>query len=104
MDAKSQEIFDEIIKIDQAGLSEDQKAFLMARRSYLNDEQRKRYADLIKSHEKGELLAPKKGQEIALGDMNLKQIKEEAARREVDITGLKTTKEILAAIEDAEQE
>lgn len=104
MDKASQELFDQIIAMDKEALSTEQIGFLMARRSYLNDEQRKRYADMIKLHEKGELLPSPEGQKVALGDMNLKQLKAEAKKREVDISGLKTEKEIIKAIEDAEDE
>lgn len=53
MDKDSQAIFDSILAMDKANLSTEQLGFLMARRSYMNDEQRKRYADEIKAHEGG---------------------------------------------------
>jgi len=56
MDAKSQELFNLIVSMDQETLTNEQKGFLMARRSYMNDEQRKRYADMIKLHEAGKLI------------------------------------------------
>jgi len=51
MDQETKDILEGILKMDKESLSEEQKSFLLARRSYLNDEQRKRYADLIEAHE-----------------------------------------------------
>jgi hypothetical protein len=98
MDTKSQELFDKIISMDQETLTDEQKGFLMARRDYMNDEQRKRYADMIELHEKGELFT------VPLEKMSVAQLKAEAKKRKVSITGLKTAEEILSAIEEAEQE
>jgi hypothetical protein len=53
MDQKSKELFDAIIEMDQESLNEEQAGFLMARRGYMNDEQRKRYAKMIEKHEAG---------------------------------------------------
>jgi len=53
MDTQSKELFDSLVAMDKESLTEDQKAFLMARRPYFNDEQRKRYADMIEEHEAG---------------------------------------------------
>lgn len=101
MDPKSQEMFDEILSLDQETLNDEQKGFLMARRDYFNDEQRKRYADMIKLHEAGKLL---KGSKPALEDMTLAQLKAEAKARKVSITGLKTAEEIIEALNEAEDE
>lgn len=51
MDEKSQETFNEILRKDQESLSTEEREFLMARRSYLNDADRKRFADIIEEHE-----------------------------------------------------
>lgn len=59
MDKLSQETFDAIIEMDKDSLTEDQLAFLMARRPYMNDVQRTRFAKEIKLHEDGKLFAPK---------------------------------------------
>ena len=59
MDSKSQEMFDTIIAMDQDALTDEQKGFLMARRDYFNDEQRKRYAPMVKAFEAGTLFADK---------------------------------------------
>jgi hypothetical protein len=98
MDKESQKVFDQIVSMDQESLSDEQKGFLMARRSYMNDEQRKRYAGMIKLHEDGKLFV----KEVALEDMDLKQLKAEAKKRKVSITGLKTEEEIIEALQEAE--
>ena len=59
MDKLSQEMFDSLIEMDKDSLSEEQLAFLMARRPYMNDVQRTRFAKEIKLHEDGKLFAPK---------------------------------------------
>lgn len=100
MDTESQKMFDIIIAKDQDSLSEEEKGFLMARRGYFNDEQRKRYADMIKLHEAGKLFKAEK----SLSEMSLAELKAEAKERGVDIKGLKNAKEILSAIEDSEDE
>lgn len=84
MDIQSQEVFDTILKKDKDSLSMEEIGFLMARRSYLNDADRARYADLIKKHEKGELF-PVKEEEEALGSMTLKQLK--ALAKELEVKG-----------------
>lgn len=99
MDTESQKVFDQLVQMDQETLSDDQKGFLMARRSYFNDEQKKRYAGMIKLHEEGKLLST----EVALEDMSLAQLKAEAKKRKVSITGLKTAEEILEAIQESEE-
>lgn len=82
MDTQSQAVFDEILKKDKDSLSMDEIGFLMARRSYLNDADRARYADLIKKHEKGELF-PVKEEEEVLGAMSLKELKKIAKGLEI---------------------
>lgn len=46
-----------ILKMDKNSLSDDQLGFVMARRSYLNDADRARFADEIKAHEAGKLFS-----------------------------------------------
>jgi len=53
MDTQSQEVLAEILKLDKDSLSVDQRDFLIARRSYLNDADRARFKDVIEAHEKG---------------------------------------------------
>lgn len=98
MDADSQKIFDEILLKDQDSLSEGEVQFLMARRSYLNDEQRKRYASLIAAHEKA-VKSGKAGKSAdGLDEMKLPALKKLAEKEEVEIKGLTTIPEIAAAI------
>lgn len=96
MDQATKEVFDRIIEKDKDSLSEDERGFLMARRSYLNEEQRARYADMIEEHE-----ANIGKEEVPLEEMNLKQLKAEAKKRDIDIKGLKTEDEIRDAIAEA---
>lgn len=64
MDKQSQEMFDSLIEMDKDSLSEEQLAFLMARRPYMNDVQRTRFVKEIKLHEDGKLLTPKVEAEV----------------------------------------
>lgn len=97
MDTKSQELFDKIISMDQAMLTEDQIGFLMARRGYMNDEQRKRYADMIEEHEN----KPETAEEKPIADMSVKALNAKA--KELNIKGAKDMEkdELVAAIEKA---
>lgn len=52
MDQKTQEVLAEILKGDKDSLSTEQRDFLIARRSYLNDADRARFKDIIEAHEK----------------------------------------------------
>ena len=47
MDAKSKEMLDAILAKEPAALTDADKAFLKARRSYLNEEQRHVYAEAL---------------------------------------------------------
>jgi len=98
MDTKTQEMFDELIAMDQEVLNDDQKRFLMARRSYFNDEQRKRYASMIKLHEDGELFESKEDLSD-LSTLSLKTLKKVAEEEGVDVKGLKSEKEFRKAIQ-----
>lgn len=51
MDADSQAMFDKLVKIDSEGLNESEQAFLIARRDYMNDAQRKMHSKMIDAHE-----------------------------------------------------
>lgn len=51
MDPEVMETLKAILEKDKDLLSEDEKQFLLARRSYLNDTERARFADMIKDHE-----------------------------------------------------
>lgn len=99
MDPKSQEMFDTIIAMDQDALTDEQKGFLMARRDYFNDEQRKRYAGMIKLHEAGKLFADKEEDENDLETLSLATLKTVAKDEGVDVKGLKSAKEFRKAIQ-----
>lgn len=107
MDPDSQVIFDQIIAMDQEAMTDDQKAFLMARRPYFNDEQKKRYADMIKSFEEGTLFKGVDEDENDLSTLKLPALKALAEEEGVNVKGLKSVAEFRKAIqakrdEDAE--
>lgn len=106
MDQQTQEMFDQLVAMDQDSLNDEQKGFLMARRGYFNDEQRKRYADMIAKHEKGTLVGKKAEDENDLSTLKLARLKEIATEEGVDVKGLKSVAEFVKAIkahrEDAE--
>lgn len=105
MDPKTQEMFDTIIAMDQDSLTNEQKGFLMARRSYFNDEQRKRYADMIKLHEAGKLLVDDTEEdENDLSTLSLASLKKVAKDEGVDVKGLKSAKEFRKAIEASRED
>ncbi len=60
MDEESKKMLEVIMSKSQEDLSTEERGFLMARRSYLNDEQKKRYADMIEEHEGGKSEKPAK--------------------------------------------
>lgn len=106
MDAESQKTLDVILSMDKDSLTEDQKGFLLARRSYLNDEQRKRYADLIEAHEdavkKGTV--GKKAEEKPLSKMKLEELKAKAEGMEIEVTEEDTKATLIEKIEEALEE
>lgn len=51
MDSKSQELFDKLVGRGIEELSEDETAFLMGRRGYMSEDQKKKFASVIKAHE-----------------------------------------------------
>lgn len=95
MDAQSQEMFDNIIAMDKDTLTVDQKAFLMARRDYFNDEQRERYADMIEEHEANMDATP-------LEEMTMKQLKAEAKKLDITVSKDMSEEDIIAAIKEAQ--
>ncbi len=48
MNKDAQELFDRLVKLDVAELTAEDKDFLRARRNYMNSEQKRVYADVIK--------------------------------------------------------
>lgn len=100
MDSTSQEMFNAIIAMDKDSLTKEQRGFLMARRSYMNDEQRKRYADMIKAHEAGTLDQDEEEEdENDLSTLSLASLKAVAKEEGVNVKGLKSTKEFVKAIQ-----
>lgn len=63
MDTLTQEKFNELIDLDIDSMSEEELAFLMARRSYMNAPQKERFAKTIKLHEDGKLFKKGKKEE-----------------------------------------
>ena len=101
LDTQSQAMFDDILSRDQETLSIEEKRFLMARRDYFNDEQKKRYADMIKLHKAGKLVEEVEEVEEDENDLNtlsLPSLKEVAKEEGVDVKGLKSKKEFIVAI------
>jgi hypothetical protein len=54
MDAKSKEMLDEILAKEPAAMTDADKGFLRARRSYLNEEQKAVYAEVLADHPEAE--------------------------------------------------
>lgn len=109
MDTQTQEMFDTIIAQDKDTLNVQQQEFLMARREYMNDAQRERYADMIKAHEAGIKKGAKKEDsnekkdedEKPLSKMNVEELKAKAEELEID--GFEDMKkdELVEAIKEA---
>ncbi len=86
MDAESTKILNEILAGDKDTMSEEAMHFVMARRSYLNDEQRKRFEKEIKLHEAGKLFPFNKEEEgDGLEGMSMKDLAKKA--KELGIKG-----------------
>lgn len=98
MDQTSQAMFDQLIQMDQESLNDEQKGFLMARRGYFNDEQRKRYSKMIELHEAGKLFGSTEEDENDLSTLGLPALKAIAEEEGVDVKGLKSKAEFVKAI------
>lgn len=98
MDAQSKEMLETILAKDKDSLSDGEVQFLMARRSYLNDEQKKRYADLIKLHEAGKLSGTAGD---GLDSMSVADLKALAESEGVELNGARAKAAIVAAIREA---
>lgn len=98
MDSQTQEMFDQLKAMDQESLNIEQKRFLMARRDYFNDEDRKRYADMIKLHEAGKLTEEVEEDASDLNTLTPASLKEVAKKEGVEVTGLKSKAEFVKAI------
>lgn len=104
MDSESKALFDEIVAKDQESLTRPEAEFLMARRSYMNDADKKRYADMIKKHEAGELFPAEEGADADLSKLSLKQLKKLAKEKGVEgISKLKTAEALIEAINAVEE-
>lgn len=97
-------MFETILAKDQASLTDDEKGFLMARRSYMNDDQKKRYAEMIDLHEKGELFSAPVEDENDLKSLSLARLKEIAKVENVEVKGLKSVAEFARAIQATRDE
>lgn len=103
MDKLSQEQFDNLIDLDINSMSEDQLAFLMARRGYMNAVQTERYAKTIKLHEAGKLFKAKAEEgSDDLDGLALKALVAvvKAEKLDIDTKGLKAD-ELREAIREA---
>lgn len=83
MDNDSKEMLETILAKGKDALSQDEWAFLMARRSYLNDADTARYSEEIKLHEKGKFFKKEGADE--LDAMDLKALKALVAEEKLDI-------------------
>lgn len=91
MDTLSQEKFDELIDLDISSMSEDQLAFLMARRGYMTAVQTERFAKTIKLHEDGKLFKKVGEVEDDLTGLVLKDLVEivKTEKLDIDTKGMK---------------
>ena len=102
MDTESKEILEAILAKDKNTLSRDELAFVMARRSYLNDVDQKRFGDEIKLHEKGELFPVIEEGGDDLDGMKLAELKQLAKDMKLTVSG-KTEKAFREAIRKARE-
>lgn len=92
MNPEAKEVLETILGKDKATLNQSEVEFLRARRDYLNDEQKKRFADVLEGGDAGP---------TSLSDMTVAALKQLAADNEVDIAGLSKKDEIVAKLTDA---
>lgn len=97
MDEQSQAMFDQIVELDADAISQDQLAFLMARRSYMNAEQKKRWANEIDLHEEGKLFVA----DLPVAEMNLKQLKAKASELGLEVKKGAKLEDVRALVEGA---
>lgn len=87
MDTTTKETLDVILSRDKNTLSREELGFVMARRSYLNDVDQKRFAEEIKLHEKGELFPVVEEGEDDLDGMKLAELKQLAKDYKLTVSG-----------------
>jgi len=92
MDPKSQETFDRIVSLDPESLTDQDRDFLRARRSYLTPAQEKAFAGVLDSE--GD--APS---EKPLAKMNLAELTAKAKELGVEVAEGATKAEVKEAIE-----
>jgi hypothetical protein len=100
MDKETQEIFDTILAGDKETLNSEQLGFIMARRSYMNDEQRKRFKKEIDLHEEGKLIM---GEEVSLGAMTMKELAAKAKTLKIKGITNMDKEALIEAIESVEE-
>lgn len=90
--------------MDKANLNTDQLAFVMARRDYLNDVDRARFAEEIKLHEAGKLFGNSDVADVSDEDLEgLKVTDLKKIADQLEIEGSKDMKkpELIEAIKEA---
>lgn len=92
MNPEAQVVLEKILAKDKSTLTGDEKAFLRARRSYLNDEQTKRFADVLDDSD--ETSSP-------FDSLTLPALKKLAEENEVDLTGASKKPEVIAKLVEA---
>tara|TARA_B100000508_G_scaffold138892_1_gene135840 strand:+ start:203 stop:505 length:303 start_codon:yes stop_codon:yes gene_type:complete len=94
LDTQSKETLEVILAKDKTSLTEDERRFLRARRSYLNDEQTERFAKILGDEGEGDatdgLDALKKDELVALAEAN-----------EVSLEGATTNADRVAKLREA---
>ena len=91
MDVKSQEILEGILAKDKSSLNDEEVRFLRARRDYLNDEQRKRFAEILDGDDSGD----------GLDAMSVADLKALAEEKEVDLEGASKKADVIAKLREA---
>lgn len=97
MDAESKKVLDAILERDKDTLSQEELAFVMARRSYLSTEDKKRFSKEIDLHEDGKLFVAEKSVE----EMNSKELKAKAKALGVEVKRGAKDDDIREAIAEA---
>lgn len=102
MDTQTKETLEVILSKDKNTLSREELGFVMARRSYLNDVDQKRFAEEIKLHEKGELFPVIEEGGDDLDGMKLAELKQLAKDMKLTVSG-KTENAFRKAIRESRE-